>query len=286
MVLFQKTGIVAHHNSKGEIDGELDLYINGDIVRTAHYKDGVFDGLKITYYTNGVIKTKSFYKKGNVEGFELNYYEDEKIKSKVSFKAGEREGPEITYYQNGQIEHRLFRKNDKIEGIEQGYFDDGRLMYKRNWVNNKLYGDEYFYYEDGKVKIYHTYDISGDKFYISHYDESGKRTQSDGDTFGIHTYSRDVTCDSLIVLENYKSYRTIHDFYITVANPPDSSMAVKIIINNKLAKLTFPDRNTAKVVNAFPKKGTYHISVDAAFFDKSNIPPTETHGEVIVTKSK
>ena len=287
MRIFQKTGFLFHHNGKGKRDGEIYIYSDGDLISTAEYKDGFRDGLEVIYYTNGFIETRSFYKKGNLDGVEINYFDDGKIKAKESFKAGKREGPKITYYQNGQVEQRLFRKNGKDEGIEQDYYDDGKLRCKRNWRNGKLYGNEYVYYDDGKVKIYHTYDISGAKFYISHYDESGKRTQSDGETFGIHTFSRDKTDDSVVMLENHKPYSGIRDFYITVANPPDSSIGVKIVINNKRCRqLAFPDDNAVEVVNAFPQKGTYHISVDVAQLIKPNVASSWTHGEVIVVRSK
>src|SRR3569833_531498 len=286
MRIFQKTGFLYHHKGRGKTDVEVEIYKDGDLISTAQYKDGFRDGLEVVYYTNGIIETKSFYKKGKLDGVESDYYEDGRIRSKEFFKNGKREGPKITYYENGQIEQSLVRKNDKDEGIERAYYDSGKLKYTRNWVHGKIYGNFYVYYEDGKVKIYHTYDILGDKFYISHYDESGKRTQSDGYIASDHTYSQDVTGDSALVLENNKSYSAIRDFYITVANPPDSSTCVRIVINNKRCRhLTFPDNNTAQVVNAFPQKGIYHISVDAVHHNKSNVAGYGTYFEVTVIRS-
>ena len=273
MVTFHQTGVVGHFNSNGKIDGEVDIYLNGKVVQKTNAKNGILDGWKINYYPSGNIKTKSFYKKGKLDGIEFAYYDAGKIKSKESFKDGKREGPKITYYKNGQIEQSLFRKNDKDEGTEHAYYENGKVKYKRNWVNDKLYGDQYFYYENGKVKIYHTYDILGEKFYLSHYDESGKRSQSDGYEFSSNIYSKSIGNDSSIVLENNKKYTGIQDLYVTLANPPHAyTPAIKVVINNKLFKnIAFIGNNTAKIVNAFPKKGKYHIVLDGAFLDKSNM---------------
>lgn len=290
MVTFRQSGMVGHFNSNGKIDGEVDVYLNGKVVQKTNVKNGLLNGWKVDYYPSGNIKTKSFYEKGKLYGIEFIYYDSGKIKSKESFRDGKREGPKITYYKNGQIEQNLFRKNDKDEGTEHAYYENGKLMYKRNWVNNKLYGDQYFYHENGKVKIYHAYDILGEKFYLSHYDESEKLYQSDGYEFSRNIYSKNISNDSSIVLKDNEKYNGIQDLYITLAYPPHAcAQAFTVVINNKHFKnLVLIDNNTAKIVNAFPKKGEYHIVLDGAFLDNSNkvIGDSDLIGKITIIRSQ
>jgi len=274
MVIFKKTGVVEEHRIGRMVNGEVDIYLAGEIMQKSYYKNSVLNGWNIIYFPNGEVKRKSYYTNGQPDSTEFYYFDTGEVNTKESFKDGKREGLKLTYYKNGQIEQKLIRKNDKDEGVEYGYYENGKLMYKRYWVNNKLFGDQYFYYENGKVKIYHAYDILGDKFYISHYDESEKLTQNDGYIYSSHIYSKNVNNDSMAVLANGGKYSGIKDLYITFANPPHiNTTAIKVVINNKVFKrISFIDSNiTAKIVNAFPQKGKYHIVLDGAFLDKSNM---------------
>jgi antitoxin component YwqK of YwqJK toxin-antitoxin module len=268
LVTFHKSGTISHFNGSGKLNGEVDTYLNGNISRKANFKNGLFDGWTANYYPNGVIMNKYFYRNNIIDSIAFDYYNKGKIKSKESFKNGKFEGPKITYYPNGQIEQRLFRKNNKDEGMENSYYEGGHLKYTRNWVNDNPYGDFYYYYENKTAKIYHSYDILGDKFYLCEYDQSGKVLKSDGYVFSPHTYTVDE--DSTKVLLNGNTYKSIKDLYITVANPPQYTPEILIIINKKKCQdLIFPNHNTVLVKNAFIDKGVYNITIDGIFVGKS-----------------
>ncbi len=284
IVIFHKSGVIAHFNSNGKLDGEVDTYVNGKITQKANLKNGLFDGWTADYYPNGVIKDMSYFKNNKIEGVEFNYYNSGKIKSKESFVDGKYEGPKIAYYQNGQIEQRSFRKNDKVNGTEYAYYEDGNLKYTRNWVDDKPYGDFYYYYDTigKKVKFYHAYDVLGDKFYLDRYDKS----RSEGFVFSSNIYSKDK--DSVIVLANNGKYKSIRDLFIDLANPPYISTAIKLTINDKLCKdLNFinnNNNNTVKITNAFLNKGIYKLVIDGRFVDKSNMITNGTTLKITVIK--
>lgn len=218
---FHRDGTIGHFNTKGQLDGEVDTYING------------------------------------------------KIRGKEFFKNGKRDGPNIMYYPSGRIELKSFRKNNKVEGMEYEYYEDGSIRLQKNWIHDKPYGDFFYYYPNRKLEIYHTYDILGDKFYFSRYDRSGKVSRSDGYVFSSRTYTK--YNDSVEVILNGKAYKSVKDLYITVANPPQITPEIKVMINNKLRQdLIFPDRNTVLIRNAFSEKGLYSISVEGVFAGKSD----------------
>ncbi|HEY9002288.1 MAG TPA: hypothetical protein VIM89_13105 [Mucilaginibacter sp.] len=221
IITFHRSGTIWHFNNKGQLNGEVDTYINGE------------------------------------------------IKSREFFKDGKRDGPNIMYYPSGRIELKSFRKNDKVEGMEYEYYEDGSLRLLRNWVNDRPYGDFFYYYPNKKLEIYHTYDILGDKFYLCRYDQSGKVLRRDGYVFSSRTYTK--YNDSAVAIMTGKAYKSIKDLYITVANPPQITPEIKVMINNKLCQdLIFPDRNTVLIRNAFSEKGLYTISVEGVFAGKSD----------------
>jgi antitoxin component YwqK of YwqJK toxin-antitoxin module len=281
-VALNKSGTIGHFNANGKLDGEADTYLNGKISRKARLKNGLFDGWMIDYYINGATKASTFYKNDKIDSIKINYYNTGEIKTKEYFKDGRYDGPKIMYYKNGEIEQKSLRKNNNVEGMEYAYYQDGHLKYERNWVNDKPYGDFYYYYENKTINVYHAYDILGDKFYLCRYDQSGKVYRSEGYVFSSHTYTKEE--GSIQVLRNNDKYISIKDFYITVANPPQSTTEIQIKINKKLRQdLIFPDQNTVMIKNAFDHKGSYNIAIEGIFVGKSGVID-HTTGDLTIIK--
>jgi hypothetical protein len=251
-VTFHKSGTIGSVDTNEKQDGMFDIYLNGKIVRRENFKSGSLDGWKIDYYDNGNIRIKE------------------------SFKVGRSDGPKIMYYKNGQIEQKSYRKNDKVEGMEYVYYEDGSLKYKRNWINNNPYGDFYYYYQNKKAELYHAYDILGNRFYLCRYDTMGRISKCIGNVFSSFVYSKDK--DAIEVLKTGNTYKSISDLYVTVANPPQSTTEILILINNKV-RTDFitekSDNNTVIVKNAFTNRGVYNIKISGRFVEKSN-PLTQT----------
>ena len=257
-------------------------YEDGKINFTRNWLNNELSGYGYTYYESGVIEVKSFFKDGNKQGIEYTYYPDRKIKFEESFKDDETDGPRTMYYENGQIEQKLVRKNGKDEGTEHGYYEDGKLRYTRNWVDDHLYGGAFYYYKNKQIETYHAYGITGDKFYLSWYDSTGKVTKEQGNVLSLKAFTK--FNDSTEVLMVDSSYKSIRDLFVTLANPPKYSTSVMIVINNKLKKkITFPDRNTVFVKNAFVKNGFYDIEI-SVLLNKHAGPPHEEDYELKITK--
>jgi antitoxin component YwqK of YwqJK toxin-antitoxin module len=267
LIVSRNNGSITHFDNSGKLSGEVFIYSNGKMRRKESFKNGLLNGWATNYYTNGVIMKRGYYKNNKIDGIEFTYYDNGKIKCKETFRNGMDDGTKISYYQNGQIEQILSRKNNKDEGMEYAYYEDGHLKYKRNWVDDNPYGDFFYYYKNKAVQIYHTYDISGEKFYLCRYDSLGMVLKNEGDVFSSRTYT--VDNDSTKVLLNGNSYKSLKDLYITVANPPQYTPEIRICINKTLCKkLIFPNHNTILVKNAFVSEGTYVIVIEGIFVNK------------------
>lgn len=270
--LFHKSGVIAHYNKNGRLEGEYYEYDNGCLISEGNFRNGLYDGWITHYYTSGRIKSRSFYKSNKIDSIAFEFYPNGKIQNKKSYVNGKCDGIGISYYQDGRVEHTWYAKNNKSEGQDKSYYKNGNLECERRWVNNLQYGDLYYYYENKKLKVYHTYDIKGEKFYISRYDQAGRVLKDTGYIFSDNIYSKNVNNDSIVVLTNSHKFSLIKDLYITVAKPPDIHTEIRIVVNGKLlSDLIFVDNNTVKISNVFQNKGTYHISIDGVFVDKSNL---------------
>jgi len=281
IVQFHKSGMVGDYFTISKLNGEFDTYLNGKISLMTSLKNGELDGWQVYYFPDGLIKKKFFVKNNKKEGIEYSYYEDGKIEIKESFKNGQREGPKITYFRNGQVEQRLLHKKNKVEGKEYAYYEDGNLKYTRNWLNGKYYGDFFYYYKDKSVEVYHAFDILGDKFFIRRYDSSGKVSKDIGGVFSDHTYT--TIKDSVIVLKTGDTYKSIKDFYVTLAYPPIVGGKITILINKKdRDDLVMVDNNTLVIKNAFDHIGTYHIAIDARLVEGGYITARTTGNLTII----
>ena len=282
MVAFHKSGLVGAYYKYGKLSGEIELYENGIITRKATFKNGLINGWAIYYYPNGLVKRKYFAKNDIKDGIEYSYFEDGKINIKRTYKDGKKEGSEIIYYRNGKVDRTLFYKNNKANGIEHAYYEDGNLKYTRNWLNSKPYGDFYYYFKNKIISLYQTYDILGNKFYLIRYDSLGNATKKLGYMFSAHPFSK--IKDSTILLQTGHTYKSINDFYITIAHPPEVTGKITILINNNdRADFILLDKNTNYIKNAFDHNGTYHIKIVVSFIS-DDLSSDKTLGELTIKK--
>lgn len=274
--LFNKSGIVEHYNSKGKIEGKRFVFDEGKIISEESYVDGRREGSCLLFYSDGQIREKAFYKHDKLEGIYSEYFEDGKLKLKQSYKNDLLEGPKLMYYQNGKIKNNDTLKNDRVEGKQYAFYESGNVKNIRFWRHDKLYGSENYYYENGKLEAYHTYDITGDKFYIERYDIKEDVKTRQGYVFSNNIYS--ITGkDSAVVLATKHKYDNIKDLYITIATPPKIKIAFQISINNKFISGFPVHNNTMKIENVFDKPGIYKIEIMGKFFNNSN-PDIKEYG--------
>jgi len=266
-VVFHKSGMIADYNGKGQINGEAYTYREGQLIRKSVFKNGLFDGWTIEYYPSGAVKDSAFYSNNQVDGTELGFYESGKIKNRILYKSGQQQGESIRYYENGKVENRSLYKNSRLDGKEMEYYPNGNLKYSRFWRNNKPVGDFYDYYENKHVKGYHTFDITGQKFYLVRYGQNGSVLKRDGYAFSNNLYY--IDSDSVIILKDNGKYKSIKDLYLTVSIPPDQTTSFKLTVNGRIIKDFNIDGNAVQFPNVFSNAGDFDITAEGILVDQS-----------------
>ncbi len=102
--LLKKTTIVKQYNNKGQLNGEIIGYIDGNIDVSTNFVNGLRDGLTTEYYKNGQVENQSF------------------------FRHNKREGEEVEYYENGKLNYKRTWKNNKGYGSIYHYTNDSKIV--------------------------------------------------------------------------------------------------------------------------------------------------------------
>jgi antitoxin component YwqK of YwqJK toxin-antitoxin module len=125
---------------------ETYFYENGKPAERSFYKNGLRDGIAITYYKNGIIKSKGAYKENRLYGERVYFNQD-----------GEPcNGDFAIYDQNGKIE----RSGKCIEGKPEGdlkVYDNGNLSMLANFTNGRPHGYTYYYTPNQKISSIELY---------------------------------------------------------------------------------------------------------------------------------
>ncbi len=129
-------------------------YTNGYTESEAFYKNGKYDGKRITYYPSESIVTRLRDDKqipeNSITGLQLL----NKIREVQNYKDGIRDG-EFVYYASPSIykpQRIVNYKNGGLDGKSIGYYDNGIIYYEQTYKEGKLEGYERFYYQNGQLK--------------------------------------------------------------------------------------------------------------------------------------
>lgn len=231
-----------------------------------------YDGLRILYIRTFKISTVIGHKnqKGQYDG-DYSIYAAGKIYSKGHYSNGLRDGPESHYYENGQIKNKKNYKNGRLNGKEYEYFENGQVKYRCIWKEGKKYGDLYYYFRNGQLDMFHSYDITGEKFNVIRWDSVGRLIKHDGFVISPYIYSKDKN-DSVIILQNKARYNNINDFYVTISTPNIVNIQFFLKINNKRVSDFSIIDNTLEIKNAFKSNGIYNILIGGELIDKKGGP--------------
>ena len=130
-----------------------DVPFNGKVTGNPQglIKNGVKEGVWVTYRDDGQLEQKGNYKNGIAEGAWVSYWENGQLSHKENYKNGKAEGAWIGYYENGQLSYKGNYKNGVKEGAWVYYYENGQLEEKGNLKNWSKEGAWVSYREDGTV---------------------------------------------------------------------------------------------------------------------------------------
>lgn len=78
-----------------------EMYENGQVKVLWQYKNGIVDGLHVTWYENGQKDRESNYKEGKKNGLRTMWYENGQKKQEANWKAGNKHGSDTEWNEDG-----------------------------------------------------------------------------------------------------------------------------------------------------------------------------------------
>ena len=147
--------------------------LNGNPELEFNFKDGLRDGIQLTWFKNGALNSEYNYVNGIEHGYRKAWYENGNIHFIEFFNNGQEHGTFKNWHENSQLkwhreyfegeEHGLWRswyKNGQLES--EAYYNNGDLNKAKRWNNLGLlvYVTEY---KNGILFLETCWDDSGEK---------------------------------------------------------------------------------------------------------------------------
>lgn len=117
----------------------LEHYLNGDLYRETHYKNGLKEGSAREYGLQGVLRAVWNYHMDKKEGTQVGWFEEGPKRFEYHYKAGLFEGPQVEWHMNGQI----FRNQIFQNGVEIGkkiFYQGAEIFTNYTIRNGRSYG--------------------------------------------------------------------------------------------------------------------------------------------------
>lgn len=129
----------------GIIDGEVEVFLDGRVVRKYHIKDGEKSGVEIEYFPNGNKKLSINWEGGVLQGFVRTYYEDSTMQSQKEISQNRKNGISSCWYRSGELMFVEEYRDDEL--ISGSYFKKGEKEPESKVVNGN--GEATIYDERG-----------------------------------------------------------------------------------------------------------------------------------------
>ncbi len=169
-----KDNIFYEKSSEKPFSGRV-LENKGDLVFILGLKDGVKDGLSITYL-NGAIKDITYYKNGKKDGLNISYTKTGVLVDVSHYKDGLLHGRFQRFSKiTGKINFEGYYVNNKLDGVVREFFEDsGNLFTQRTYDHGVLNGNVKEFYKNGMTKIDMNYKDNVANGPYKYYYESGQ----------------------------------------------------------------------------------------------------------------
>ena len=120
------------------ITGEMRKYRENELIRSYLLKDGILNGVTVSYYISGGILAEKTYKNGKLNGVTKTYYKTGKEETVIPYMDGKREGVAKYYYPNGYMQGQGIYIGDRLNGPSRLYDENGELVYELTYENDTI----------------------------------------------------------------------------------------------------------------------------------------------------
>jgi antitoxin component YwqK of YwqJK toxin-antitoxin module len=140
----QREGII---QSQGPIlndkkDGVWREYSNGNgqLTKVIEYKNGVVNGVNLSFGTNGMMASDEFIINGKPEGTRTLMNNMGRVRAIENYKNGDLHGSKKTFYDDGKIQEEGNWKNGQRDGVTKWYTAAGTTSLEHTYANGALQG--------------------------------------------------------------------------------------------------------------------------------------------------
>lgn len=128
----------------------------GMITEAGIIRNGLKDGVYMTYHPEGKIKTLANYVNGKLNGIYLEMSEREQVELKAHYKNDQLHGS-YAKYKYGRPTQELNYKNNELHGPFTEYNDRGKMSKKGSFKDGKQDGILQFFDEEEKLMMEYNY---------------------------------------------------------------------------------------------------------------------------------
>lgn len=122
----------------------------GRVVELSHSKNGLNEGLAVSYYDDGTKKSEAHYHRDRLEGEYRLYDKKGHLTVLKTYRNNRLNGLLQNWHKQVLVLESHF-VNGKKEGVEKQFYNDGVLKHKINWHHDKKVGLESFYANNGQI---------------------------------------------------------------------------------------------------------------------------------------
>jgi antitoxin component YwqK of YwqJK toxin-antitoxin module len=148
-----------------------------DTLMYKHYKSGKLDGPQRSYFTNGKIRKSSYYRDGLIDGLQITYNERGQKESEIQFKAGKKTGTWTYYFDSGKSARTENWRDGKKNGVFVSYNENGQVLSTEKYNADLPVGLHQTFYPDGKLNYSCSYSNKGEKLEEFVIDQYGVKKQ-------------------------------------------------------------------------------------------------------------
>ncbi len=142
--------VVGSYSAKGKYEGEWKWYYpNHELMRVAHYEDGILEGDFVEYDMEGNIQTQGQYEEGSEEGYW--YYRNGTVVEEGNFETGLRSGLWKIWYEPQKIFVEMEYQEDLLNGNYTIYYENNVIKRSGKYVKGEKNGIWRDYYDNGEL---------------------------------------------------------------------------------------------------------------------------------------
>lgn len=142
----------------GKKEGEWVTFQDGKRVASITYKDGLMNGLVLSWHDNGQMADSAYYKNDSAFGTSKSWFDNGKLNHVVHYDSlSRKDGVEFVYYENGSVRQTIEYHQGKYHGKWVDFYENGLIEFVNFYKYGKREGKWIYFSNNGdtlKIEYY------------------------------------------------------------------------------------------------------------------------------------